>query len=152
MTESIYRTYTKDQTTAIVLAVSCNIKFKILLVEDNVSFRRVLRQSLDEFFPCVIIGEAGDGEEALRKIETLLPSLIFMDIDLPGEDGLELTRKIKATHPETPIIILTSYDLPEYRQLAYERGANNFLVKGSSTLGELITEVKLLLSASDVLS
>ena len=152
MTESIYRTYTKDQTTAIVLAVSCNIKFKILLVEDNVSFRRVLRQGLDEFFPCVIIGEAGDGEEALRKIETLLPSLIFMDIDLPGEDGLELTRKIKATHPETPIIILTSYDLPEYRQLAYERGANNFLVKGSSTLGELITEVKLLLSASDVLS
>ena len=152
MTESIYRTYTKDQTTAIVLAVSCNITFKILLVEDNVSFRRVLRQGLDEFFPCVIIGEAGDGEEALRKIETLLPSLIFMDIDLPGEDGLELTRKIKATHPETPIIILTSYDLPEYRQLAYERGANNFLVKGSSTLGELITEVKLLLSASDVLS
>ena len=152
MTESIYRTYTKDQTTAIVLAVSCNIRLKILLVEDNVSFRRVLRQGLHEFFPCVIIGEAGDGEEALRKIETLLPSLIFMDIDLPGEDGLELTRKIKATHPETPIIILTSYDLPEYRQLAYERGANNFLVKGSSTLGELITEVKLLLSASDVLS
>ena len=152
MTESIYRTYTKDQTTAIVLAVSCNIRLKILLVEDNVSFRRVLRQGLDEFFPCVIIGEAGDGEEALRKIETLLPSLIFMDIDLPGEDGLELTRKIKATHPETPIIILTSYDLPEYRQLAYERGANNFLVKGSSTLGELITEVESLLSASDVLS
>jgi DNA-binding NarL/FixJ family response regulator len=75
-----------------------------------------------------------------------------MDIDLPGEDGLELTRKIKATHPETPIIILTSYDLPEYRQLAYERGANNFLVKGSSTLGELITEVESLLSASDVRS
>jgi DNA-binding NarL/FixJ family response regulator len=152
LTESIYRTYTKDQITAIVLAVSCNITFKILLVEDNVSFRRVLRQGLHEFFPCVIIGEAGDGEEALRKIETLLPSLIFMDIDLPGEDGLELTRKIKATHPETPIIILTSYDLPEYRQLAYERGANNFLVKGSSTLGELITEVESLLSASDVRS
>ena len=152
MTESIYRTYTKDQTTAIVLAVSCNIRLKILLVEDNVSFRRVLRQGLDEFFPCVIIGEAGDGEEALRKIETLLPSLIFMDIDLPGEDGLELTRKIKATHPETPIIILTSYDLPEYRQLAHEGGANNSLVKGSSTLGELITEVESLLSASDVRS
>ena len=132
--------------------MSCNIRFKILLVEDNVSFRRVLRQSLHEFFPCVIIGEAGDGEEALRKIETLLPSLIFMDIDLPGEDGLELTRKIKATHPETPIIILTSYDLPEYRQLAHEGGANNSLVKGSSTLGELITEVESLLSASDVRS
>jgi DNA-binding NarL/FixJ family response regulator len=152
LNESTYRTYTKNQITAIVLAVSCNIRFKILLVEDNVAFRRVLKQSLREFFPCVIIGEAGDGEEALRKIETILPSLIFMDIDLPGEDGLELTRKIKATHPETAIIILTSHDLPEYRQLAYERGAYNFLVKGSSALGELITEVESLLSASDVRS
>jgi CheY-like chemotaxis protein len=128
------------------------MRFTILLVEDNVSYRRVLKQSLHEFFPSMIISEAGDGEEALRKIETLLPSLIFMDADLPGEDGFELTRKIKATHPETPIIILTGYDLPEYRQIAYERGANKFLVKGSSTLEELITEIESLISASDVRS
>jgi CheY-like chemotaxis protein len=132
--------------------VSCNIRFKILLVEDNVTFRRILKKGLHEFFPCVIIAEAGDGEEALRKIDTLLPGLIFMDIDLPGEDGFELTKKIKVTHPETPIIILTGYDLPEYRQLAYERGANNFLIKGSSTLEELIAEVESLISASDVRS
>jgi CheY-like chemotaxis protein len=117
-------------------------------VEDNVSFRRVLKQSLHEYFPSISVAEAGDGEEALRKIDTLLPNLIFMDINLPGENGLELTRKIKATHPETPIIILTSYDLPEYRQVAYENGANSFLVKGSSTLGELITEVESLISVS----
>jgi len=132
--------------------VSCNIGFKILLVEDNVTFRRVLKQSLHEFFPCMIIAEAGDGEEALRKIEILFPNLILMDINLPGENGLELTRKIKAAHPETPIIILTSYDLPECRQLAHQHGANSFLVKGSSTLEELITEVESLRSASDVRS
>jgi CheY-like chemotaxis protein len=51
----------------------------------------------------MITAEAGDGEEALRRIDTLLPHLIFTDIDLPGEDGFELTRKIKAAHPETPI-------------------------------------------------
>lgn len=73
-----------------------------------------------------------------------------MDINLPGENGLELTRKIKATHPETTIIILTSYDLPEYRQAAYEHGANSFLVKGSFTLGELIAMVESLISVSDV--
>jgi CheY-like chemotaxis protein len=150
--ESTYRTYIKNQITVIVLAVSCNITFKILLVEDNLTFRRVLKQSLHEFFPCMIIAEAGDGEEGLRKIDTLLPNLIFMDINLPGENGLELTRKIKTTHPETPIIILTNYDLPECRQLAYEYGANSFLVKGSSTLEELITEVESLRSASDVRS
>ncbi len=130
--------------------MSCNLRFKILLVEDNVTFRRVLKQSLHECFPCMIIAEAGDGEEALRRIDTLFPNLIFMDINLPGENGLELTRKIKATHPETPIIILTSYDLPEYRQVAYEHGANSFLVKGSFTLGELITMVESLILASDV--
>lgn len=132
------------------LALSCNLRFNILLVEDNVTFRRVLKQSLHECFPCMTIAEAVAGEEALRKIDTLLPNLIFMGIKLPGENGLELTRKIKATHPETPIIILTSYDVLEYRQAAYESGADSFLVKGSFTLGELITMVESLISASDV--
>ncbi len=130
--------------------MSCNLRFKILLVEDNVTFRRVLKRSLHHCFPCMIIAEAGDGEEALRRIDTLFPNLIFMDINLPGENGLELTRKIKATHPETPIIILTSYDLPEYRQAAYDYGADNFLVKGSFTLGELIAMVESLISVCDV--
>jgi DNA-binding NarL/FixJ family response regulator len=150
LNESTYRTYINNQITVIVLAVSCNIRFKILLVEDNVTFRWVLRQGLHEFFFCVIIAEAGDAEEALRKIDTPHPNLILMDINLPGENGLELTRKIKAARPERPIIILTSYDLPEYRQLAYQHGANSFLVKGSFTLGELVTEVESLISASDV--
>jgi DNA-binding NarL/FixJ family response regulator len=95
------------------------------------------------------IAEAGDGVEAIREIDTLLPDLIIMDIKLPGENGLELTRKIKATHPETPIIILTSYDLPEYRQVAYENGASSFLVKGSFTLEELIRIFESLISVSD---
>ncbi len=133
-----------------MIAVSCNLRFKILLVEDNATFRRVLKRSLHHCFPCMIIAEAGDGEEALRRIDTLLPNLIFMDINLPGENGLELIRRIKATHPETSIIILTSYDLPEHRQVAYEHGANSFLVKGSFTLGELITMVESLILASDV--
>ena len=94
--------------------------------------------------------EAADGEEALRKIDTLLPNLIFMDINLSGENGLKLSRKIKATHPETPIMILTSYDLPEYRQAAYESGASAFLVKGSFSLEELFTLVESLISVIDV--
>lgn len=129
-----------------VRTVSCNRKCKTLLVEDNANFRRVLKQTLCERFPCMVVLEAEDGEEALRIIDTLLPNLIFMDVNLPGENGLKLTRKIKATHPETPIIILTSYDLPAFRQVAYESGASGFLVKGSFTLEELITPVKSLIS------
>jgi DNA-binding NarL/FixJ family response regulator len=94
----------------------------------------------------MVVLEAAEGEEALTKIDTLLPNLIFMDINLPGENGLKLTRKIKATHPETPIIILTGYDFPAVRQVAYESGTSGFLVKGSFTLEELIAPVKSLIS------
>ncbi len=129
-----------------VLTMSCNCKCKTLLVEDNADFRSVLKQTLCERFPCMVVVEAPDGEDALRRIDTLLPNLIFMDINLPGESGLKLTRKIKATHPEIPIIILTGYDLPAFRRVAYEAGASSFLVKGSFTLEELMTPVKWLLS------
>jgi two-component system response regulator DegU len=129
-----------------VLAMRCNRKCKTLLVEDSANFRRVLKQTLCECFPCMVVIEAADGEEALRKIDTLLPNLIFIDINLPRENGLELTKRIKTTHPETPIIILTTYDIAAFRQVAYESGATGFLVKGSFTLEELITPVKSLIS------
>ena len=56
-----------------------------------------------------------------------------MDIKLPGENGLELTAKIKAKYPDVVVIILTSYDTPEYRQAAVQAKANHFLSKGSSS-------------------
>ena len=79
------------------------------------------------------IFEAGDGEEAMQKINSDLPDLIFMDIKLPGENGLELTAKIKAKYPDVIVIILTSYDTPEYREAAVQAKANYFLSKGSSS-------------------
>ncbi len=66
------------------------------------------------------------------------PDLIFMDIKLPGESGLELTKQIKDEFPETIVIVLTNYDLPEYRVAAYESGADHFLGKGLSTAEEIL--------------
>ncbi|MBW2330881.1 MAG: response regulator transcription factor [Deltaproteobacteria bacterium] len=60
-----------------------------------------------------------------------------MDIRLPGESGLELTKRIKATHPEIAIIILTAYDLPEYREAAYDGGADAFIPKSSLKLPDI---------------
>jgi len=60
-----------------------------------------------------------------------------MDIQLPGENGLELTRKIKADYPDIIIIILTSHDSPEYREAATRCGANYFFLKGSIATDEL---------------
>ena len=117
-------------------------KFRILMVDDNSPFRQVLKESLQMSFPMVAIDEVADGGEVLRKVDAFLPDLIFMDIKLPGESGLELTKKIKATHPNITIFILTSYDIPEYREAAFQCGADRFLAKASLKRMELEKLVK----------
>jgi DNA-binding NarL/FixJ family response regulator len=121
--------------------------FNVLVVEDNLTFRRALTDILKSQFPCMAIEEANDGTEALQKIDTLLPSIVFMDIKLPGENGLDVTQKIKAQHPEMIIMILTSYDLPEYRDAAFRYGANHFIVKGSSTFEEISSLIQSVISS-----
>ena len=65
-----------------------------------------------------------------------------MDLRLPDEMGSDLTKRIKAKFPKTNVAILTSYDLPEYRETAAERGAECFLVKGSSTPEDIFRQVR----------
>ena len=119
--------------------------FKTMLVEDNSSFRRLVKNELKDQFPSMDIIEAGDGIEAFQNIDSHPPNLIFMDIQLPGENGLELTRKIKAKYPEIMVIILTSHDLPEYREAAAGARANYFLSKGSISTDEIFKLVKSIL-------
>ena len=121
--------------------------FSVLIVEDNPTFRLSLKELLLDEFPAFEVEDAANGKEALQKIETSHPHLIFMDIRLPGENGLQLTRKIKSLHPEIIVIILTSYDLPEYREAAKRARANHFITKGSPS-GELIEIVRSLISGS----
>ena len=120
--------------------------FKTLIVEDNVTFRESLKAVLDTEFPSMDIEEAADGTEALEKINTFGPNLIFMDIKLPWINGLELTKKIKGDNASIVIVILTSYDLPEYRAAAEEYGADHFIPKGSSSREELLKLVQSVLS------
>jgi DNA-binding NarL/FixJ family response regulator len=118
---------------------------KALLVEDSAIFRKLLKETLHSGFPSLEISEATDGEEAMQEISTQLPDLIFMDIKLPGENGLDLTTKIKAKYPDVTVIILTSYDTPEYREAAVQAKANYFLSKGSSSKEGILTLVKSIL-------
>ena len=106
-------------------------KFRILIVDDSGSFRQILEKALQMSFSAIVIDVAADGGEALRKVDAFLPDLIFMDIRLPGENGLELTKKIKATHPNIAILIITYYDTPEYRETAFQYGADRYLNKFS---------------------
>jgi CheY-like chemotaxis protein len=104
---------------------------RIFIVEDNAFFQQFLKETLHDRFPLADILEATNGEEALQRIKIFLPDAIFMDLRLPGENGLELTRKIKAQYPNISIVILTNYDLPEYRDAAHQSGADHFLSKDS---------------------
>jgi YesN/AraC family two-component response regulator len=85
----------------------------ILIVEDNPLLRDTLKGMLTTRFPSIMVQEASNAEEALSEFEKIYPCLIFMDIRLPDKNGLEITRTIKDTNPETEIIILTSFDIPE---------------------------------------
>jgi DNA-binding NarL/FixJ family response regulator len=123
--------------------------FRTLLVEDNVPFRTLLKEFLLARFPQMELYEAGDGREAMGKIDQCHPELIFMDVRLPGENGLELTSRIKDSHPEITVIILTSYDMPEYREAARRYQANYFLSKGSTSNDELFHLVNTIVTSSD---
>ena len=103
--------------------------FNMLLVEDDPCFRQALSDTLISYFPLIDVDEAGNGEEALSKVEYRRPHLIFMDIQLPGVNGLEVTKKIKRMYADIVIVILTSNGLPEYRQQAFLNGADYFLSK-----------------------
>ena len=110
---------------------------RVLIVEDNRIFREAFKKGLVDYFPSMVIDEAGNADEALQKIKGGPPDLIFMDIRLPGINGLQLTRKIKKDLPDINIAILTDYDLPEYRQAAVQCGADRFFVKNSFEWDEL---------------
>ena len=119
--------------------------FKTMLVEDNPSFRELIKVTLQDEFPSMDITEAEDGVEALRKIASHPPNLIFMDIRLPGENGFQLTRKIKADNPGVIIIVLTSYDTQEYREAATQNRADYFFSKSGIANDGMFTLVKSIL-------
>jgi len=114
-----------------------SVPFKVMLVEGNEGFRRSLAGLLRSRFPSVVLDEAADGSQAMEKVESFLPQLIFMDIQLAGQSGLEITKRIKALHPEIHVVFLTSHDYPEYREAARQCGASDYLSKGSSTVQQI---------------
>lgn len=103
--------------------------FKALIVEDHAVFRQSLNTILSSRFPSMPIAEAGNGKDALVQVDRFQPDLVFMDIKLSDDNGLSLTRAIKTSHARITVIIITAYDLPEYRQAALQAGASHFLPK-----------------------
>ena len=102
---------------------------RLLVVDDHALFRRALANLIGNEPDFEIVGEAGDGAEAVRMAQTLRPDLVLMDIHMPGTDGLEATRQIVSAVPATRVVILTVSE--EDRDLfeAIKSGAHGYLLK-----------------------
>lgn len=105
----------------------------LLIVDDHQEFRGNVKHLLAMNQTVSVVGEAGDGEEAVHLVRTLQPDLVLMDISMPRLNGLEATRQIKTVRPETKIIILTLHGEDLYRKTAGESGADFFLCKHEVT-------------------
>lgn len=101
----------------------------VLIVDDSAAVRAALREWFRGLVPNCDIVEAASGEEAIRLAAAGPPHLVIMDVELPGMNGLEATRRLKIAHPEVPIFIITLYDTQEHRHEAATAGASGFVSK-----------------------
>jgi DNA-binding NarL/FixJ family response regulator len=101
----------------------------VLLVDDQPLLRMGFSMILDAEEGIEVVGEAGDGAAALTQVQALSPAVVLMDVRMPGMDGIEATQRILEAHPDTRIIVLTTFDLDEYAFAALRAGASGFLLK-----------------------
>ncbi len=104
-------------------------KIRVLLAEDHVVVREGTRELLRRERDMEVVGEAGDGEEAIRLTLDLQPDVVLMDIAMPKLNGIEATKQIKARCPATAVLILTAYDSDQYIFALLEAGAAGYLLK-----------------------
>ncbi len=124
--------------------------FKILIVDPNDPFRQSLKKVLVNRFPGVDIREASDGRQSLALVQEISPDIIFCEIHLPSENGLDFARQIKDEYPQTIVIILTSYNLPEYRAAVKDSGIEHLVPKDDWTAEDMIELVQTILSDQHV--
>jgi DNA-binding NarL/FixJ family response regulator len=105
------------------------VTIRVLLVDDQSLLRLGLRMALDSQADFDVVGEAGDGAQAVAMTRALRPDVVLMDVRMPVMDGLEATRRIVAELPEARVLLLTTFNLDEYVFAGLRAGASGFLLK-----------------------
>ena len=116
-------------------------RIRILIADDHIIVRSGLRLLLEAEPDLDVVGEALDGREALNLVEKHLPDVVLMDIAMPGMDGLEATRQIKANWPQVQVLVLTMHRSDEYFFEMLKAGASGYILKGAET-SDLIQAVR----------
>ncbi len=116
-------------------------QIKVMVVDDHPFFRQGLRDVLSAEQDLHIIGEASDGEEALRLIRELTPDVVVMDVNIPSLNGIQVTRKLRMEHSPVNVVILTAYDDEEQVFHAIRAGASAYYPK-DVTPESLVTAIR----------
>jgi DNA-binding NarL/FixJ family response regulator len=126
---------------------------RVVLADDQVLVRAGFRALLDAQDGIEVVGEAGDGEAAVRMATELTPDVVLMDVRMPGTDGLAATRRISADGhlAGVRVVILTTFELDEYVFEAIRSGASGFLVKDTEP-DELVQAVRVVAAGDALLS
>jgi DNA-binding NarL/FixJ family response regulator len=106
---------------------------RILIVDDHTLMRSGIRALLERADDLRVVGEAGDGHEALRLIQELDPHVVLMDISIPGLNGLEVAAKVRKEHPGVKIVFLSMHSSEEYIVRALNVGAAGYVLKDATT-------------------
>ena len=109
-------------------------KISVLLVDDHSLVRRGFRRILEDEPDIMVVGEASDGEEAVKLAAQLQPKVVVMDCALPNMNGLEATRKILASHPETLVLMLSMHNEETWVRQALDAGARGYILKNAVDL------------------
>ncbi len=113
----------------------------VILVDDHNLVRRGFRRLLEDDPGISVVGEAGDGHEALELVTSLKPDVVVMDFALPSMNGAVATRRISALSPSTAVLILSMHEEATYVRTCLEAGARGYLLKNAMDL-ELVSAVK----------
>jgi two-component system response regulator NreC len=127
------------------------MSIRVLLAEDHTIVRKGLCSLLEGEAGIEVIGEAGDGREAVEKVQQLLPDVVLMDITMPALSGLEATRQIRKRFPEVKVLILTMHATEEYIFQILRAGASGYVVKQAAP-AELVSAIQAVYRGESFLS
>lgn len=114
---------------------------RVLIVDDNPSFADLLASALETVEGIVCVGTASSAAEGFRKVEELAPSVVMMDIMMPGLDGLAATSELRRISPETAVAVVSAHSQGEWIARAADAGASAYIPKGGS-LAEVIAVLR----------